>query len=265
MELVVDIDIYENNYFVNMEKCPYDIKSPQSTIYIKPVNVKDYNVYQWAKGILDIEKNTINDIDIIQMSYLKFITTKMFEMDENSKHKLWWILYLCLGEEYWAVGNNCLIICEEDSTVKYVISAKEFDDIRRIILFYNDVDYDEQYVSPEVKELAQTYYKAQSKNIVSPSFEKRKAYVSGKTNRTFQELNTLTIREFDLIYKSCLDSERFLTDKIIQASYKYDVKENVVHPLFRPKEDPYAELFTSTSTLSAKGVQGAENIGMNLP
>lgn len=67
-----------------------------------------------------------------------------------------------------------------------------------------------------------------------------------------------------MLYHTCLNSEQYLVEKIIQASYKYDVKENIVHPLFRKKEDPYSELFTNTSTLTEKGIIGAENIGKGL-
>ena len=45
----------------------------------------------------------------------------------------------------------------------------------------------------------------------------------------------------------------------------YDVKEDIKHPLFEPKKDPYEELFTDTSTLASKGISGAENLtAMNL-
>ena len=51
----------------------------------------------------------------------------------------------------------------------------------------------------------------------------------------------------------------------MKSIYKYDVKEDIKHPLFEPKKDPYEELFTDTSTLASKGISGAENLtAMNL-
>ena len=78
-------------------------------------------------------------------------------------------------------------------------------------------------------------------------------------------MNELPYREFELIYDACKDSEIYIGQKIIQGSYKYDVKEDIKHPLFEPKKDPYEELFTDTSTLVSKGISGAENLtAMNL-
>lgn len=70
----------------------------------------------------------------------------------------------------------------------------------------------------------------------------------------------MTYREFELIYQSCLDSEIYLTTKITEASYKYEVKNPTNHPLFEIKKDAYAELFEDTSVLSNKGISGAENL-----
>ena len=261
---MVDLEVLELNYFVNMSNVPYELKKG-GLIYIKPVLLKDYLRYNWAKEILTISKNEINDIEVIQMSYLEFLIKRIFSMDKSLEDKVRWIIKLCLDEDYVAIGDNCLIVCDKDGTIKYVISSKEFDDISKIIQAQNDPNYDDRYVSPEVKELMQEYYKAKYKDITTPSLEKRKAFVSSKTGRTFEQLNKLPCREFELIYDACKDSEIYIGQKIIQGSYKYEVKEDVKHPLYEPKKDPYAELFTDTSTLASKGISGAEQLtAMNI-
>ena len=60
---MVDLETLELNYFVNMDNVPYELKDG-GLIYIKPILVKDYLRYSWAKEILSIEKNEINDIEI---------------------------------------------------------------------------------------------------------------------------------------------------------------------------------------------------------
>ena len=174
---MVDLDVLELNYFVNMSNVPYELKKG-GMIYIKPVLLKDYLRYNWAKEILTISKNEINDIEVIQMSYLEFLIKKIFVMDKDSEDKVRWIIKLCLNEDYVAIGDNCLIVCDKDGTIKYVISSKEFDDISKIIQAQNDPNYDDRYVSPEVKELMQDYYKTKYSNITSPTLEKKKAFVS---------------------------------------------------------------------------------------
>lgn len=261
---VVDLDVLENNYFVNMEDVPYELHKG-GIIYIKPILVQDYLRYEWAKSILTIAKNEINNIEVIQMSYLDFLIKHIFKQNQDEEIKLKWIIKLCLDEDYVAVGDNCIVICDEKYQVKSVISTREFDDISKIIQAQNDIDYDDRYVSPEVKELMKDYYKVKYKDVTSPSLEKKKAFVSSKIGKTFQQINVLPYREFDLIYNACKDSEIYIGQKIIQGSYKYQVKEDIKHPLFEPKKDQYEELFEDTSVLANKGISGAEQLTvMNL-
>lgn len=262
---VVDLEMINMNYFVNMSNVPYKLKKG-GIIQIKPILVKDYMTYSWAKDILEIPKNEINDIKVIQMSYLEFLIKRLFVADNKLEDKLRWIIKLSLGEDYVAFVENKLIICDKDSTIKSIINSKEFDDISKIIQAQNDPNYDDRYISPEVKELMQEYYKVKYQNITSPSLEKKKAFVSSKIGKTFLQLNELPYREFELIYDACKDSEIYIGQKIIQGSYKYKVNEDIKHPLFEPKKDPCEELFTDTSTLASKGISGAENLtAMNLP
>ena len=256
---MVDLEVLELNYFVNMSDVPYKLKKG-GTIYIKPILLKDYMRYNWAKDILKINKNEINDIEIIQMSYLEFLIKKIFDADKESKEKVGWLVKLCLDENYVAFLENCIIICNADNTIKYIINSKEFDDISKIIQAQNDPNYDDRYITPEVRELMQEYYQVKYRDIATPTLEKRKAFVSSKIGKTFSQLNELPCREFELIYDACKDSEIYIGQKIIQGSYKYDVKEDVKHPLFEPKKDPYQELFTDTSALANKGISGAEQL-----
>ena len=89
--------------------------------------------------------------------------------------------------------------------------------------------------------------------------------MSSKMGMPFKELNELTYREFDLIYNASVESEIYIGQKIIQGSYKYEVKEDIRHPLFEQKKDPYAEIFEDTSVLGNKGISGANQLNnMNI-
>ena len=58
----------------------------------------------------------------------------------------------------------------------------------------------------------------------------------------------------------CVNSEIYFAQKMVQCSYKYDVKEDVKHPLFEPKKDPYAEIFEDAGILKEKGITGADGL-----
>ena len=104
------------------------------------------------------------------------------------------------------------------------------------------------------------YYKVRYNNIRTPSLEEKKAYVISKTGMNLIQINDMTYRLFDLVYNSCINSEIYFAQKMVQCSYKYEVKEDVKHPLFEPKKDPYAEIFEDTGILKQKGITGADGL-----
>ena len=262
MVFVVDLKDLELKYFCNGYDVPYNIKNG-GTLKIKPILVKDYPFYEISKGLLEINKNEMNDINIIKMSYLEFIFN-LIMMDVSYNNALIEICRLSLGYNKIAIGNHnnkkCLLLCDDDNTVKYIITSKEFDEISKIILNQNDANYDNRYVNPEVKELMAEYYKVKHNDVRNPNLEEKKAYVISKTGMEMEKINNISYRLFDLIYNSCVNSEIYFAQKMVQCSYKYDVKEDVKHPLFEPKKDPYAEIFEDTSILGNKGITGADRL-----
>lgn len=249
------IKSYELLYFQNGYDVPYDLIKG-GTILIKPILVKDYNNYNLSCQVLDIKKNETNDSKIIQMSYLEFILNGILNGNEEYQTQLCMILSLCLGEEYVKIGeeNNkkCLILCDEEDNVKGIIKKKEFDEIRKIILYQNDIEYDDRYISPDVKKIVEEYYSIKYKNTEIPSLEKRKAFVASKTGMKFEEINNMKYRFFSLVYESNINSEIYIGQKIIQASSKYEVKEDIQHPLYSKEKDKYEMAFVDEGGFKQK-------------
>ena len=261
---MVNLEELKFKYFYNGLDVPYELKNG-GILNIKPILVKDYPYFESAKQILLIPKNEINDIEIIKKSYLEFMFDLLKTSDVYVEYFLT-ICKLCFGYEKVACdekNKKSIYLCDENQIVKYIITHKEFDDIIKIILNQNDASYDNRYVSPDVRELMQTYYNTINKDIRTPEFEEKKAYVTSQTGISLSDINNMTYRYFDLVYTSSLNSELYLTQKIIQSSEKYDVKEDIKHPLFQQKKDPYSEIFEETSILQSKGFSGANNL--NLP
>lgn len=262
MVYVVDLEELQLKYFCNGYDVPYKLKNGD-ILNIKPIIVKDYPYYEVAKTILEIQKNDINDIEIIKMSYLDFIIDTV-QKDEQLSIYLLTICKLCLGYEkiaYFKKDNkHNLCLCDENEIVKYIITSKEFDDIAKIILNQNDANYDNRYINPEVKELMAEYYKAKHNDFKSPTLEEKKAFVISKTGIMLSELNEMVYRFFDLVYDANVNSEIYIAQKMVQCSYKYDVKGDVKHPLFEHKKDPYSEIFEDTGILSSKGISGADKL-----
>ena len=78
---------------------------PLYNLQIKPVLVRDFFQFNNAKDVLNIEKNKIPNIEIIQMTYLRFLLTIMIEQD-GFKEDFLTILALSLGVKYDATKRN---------------------------------------------------------------------------------------------------------------------------------------------------------------
>lgn len=260
-------------------------------IEIYPIMLKDAQSFLWCEDIININKNAINDINAITSTYLDYLLTTIIPK-ENVKlsdnvmaTQLYRLLKLVLKGEI-EQGFNIMFymdeqytICRDYKTKKPVIALvklnddtkqivelkeineKEFDDICKIIKFQNDPYYIDRYVSPDVQKMVDDYYRLKNKNdkTEQPSLEKQKAFVTSKTGLTLSQLNEFTYRYFIEVYQSCLNSELYIGQKIIQGSFKYDIKEDIVHPMFEPQKDPIAEAFGGDVTSFENKINNINN------
>ncbi len=259
---MVNIEQLTELYFSTDEPVPYNLKCGVE-ILIHPIKVKNWSVFNSHLPILTTEKNETNDIQVIQMSYFDFLVNGMIQ-DETILQRLGILIKYSLHEDYISIeqnkGKNVLAVLNEDKTIKYFITSKEFDDIKKIILFQNIYDYDDRYISPDVRELYNTYVKAMNKNQEDPTLERKKVFVMGKTGNSIKEINEMSYRMFYQLYITNVEIDLYYARKMIQASTKYEVKEEPIYPLFEKKKDKYECIFTSTNTLSEKGITGAEQL-----
>lgn len=259
----IDLKIYEELYFANDEPIPYELKD-KSVLVIYPILVKDFPMYNLCRNILTIPKNEINDIEIIRMSYLEFLIN-VFKTNETYSKNLANLFKLCLREDLFSFSiedkKPYIKILNEDGNVKYVIDKKDFDEISKIILYQNDINYDDRYINPEMRKAMEDYYSLKYRDIESPTFEKQRAFVISQCGISPKELKEITYRTFSQIYQASMDSEMYIAQKIIQASEKYEVKGDVMHPLFEKKKDRYEEVFQDADTFKQKIEKGASGGG----
>lgn len=251
---MIDIKVLEMLYFQNDFDCPYKTRDGYE-LKISPIKVKDWSIFEYSMDILQLDKNSVNDIEIIQMSYLDYLFKLIKDEAEVGisqyafQEKLGSVFVYSMNEPYIAMGENkgksCIILYDEYDNIKGTISSKEFEEISKIILYQNLISYDDRYMSQDIKDAIQEYYRIQSKmsDNVQPTLEKKKAFVISKTGILMNELNEMTYRTFGQVYDSCVDTDIYIGRKIIQGSYKYEVKEDVKHPLFEKEVDVIDRVF----------------------
>lgn len=257
---MVDIKQLELLYFQNDEPVPYELKNANNkghVLYIKPIKVSQWTFFENSLDIITQEKQDYDNIDILSMSYLDFLIEFFIPSYADSEGnliggmKLYKMLEMAIGVKDISYGKyrnkNCLVLDRE-----IVVTAKEFEDIRKIILFQNIEDYDDRYVSPDVKQLYKDYLASTKPKGSDPSLERKKTFVIGKTGIMMNDINKMSYRIFHQIYVGAIENDIYYANKIIQASQKYDVKEDIVYPLFAKKKDVYSDLFVSKSSVENK-------------
>jgi hypothetical protein len=270
---MVDIDRLELMYFQNDEPIPYYLKNSvdengnMSTdgykLLIKPIKVKDWSIFNNCIDILMHELQDYNSVEIIQMSYLEFIIDILLDkvsdeqISENA-FKLSTVLSMALGiyEARKGMFRNkpCLTLHNENGDVVSLITPKEFNELKKIILFQNIINYDDRYLSPEIKKEIEEYEKIKysNENIVNPTLEKQKVFVISKTGISMKDINDMTYRTFTQVYNYNVNVDLYFAQKILQASQKYDMKEDAIHPLFKKEEDRLKSAFVSKSEFEGK-------------
>lgn len=135
---MINLDYLTLAYFANGKSVPYKLKKG-GEVLIRPILLKDSFLYENAKQILEIDKNLIEDIEIIKMSYLKFIAN-IIQTENNGEFqsKLVTLFELCLNEKniYFEEdnGKTVIVLTDNNKKIKNIITAKEFDEISKIIL-----------------------------------------------------------------------------------------------------------------------------------
>lgn len=271
MQRVMNVDdktlkYYEQYYFANETPVPFQVKDNNYIVHIRPVKVSMFPFYHDNVDILCIEKNRISDAKIISMSYLQYLADVVFQQDTEDKtyqRALVTILDISLGDEYkYTIGHfengKVYLGVYQDEQLLCKITAREFDKISEIILYYNDRHYDNRYISEDMRKAMEEYYSLKFKNKYIPTLEEKKAFVSFKSGLTLNQLNEMSYRYFDIMYNHCVNNDLFFSQKIIQASEKYKVNDEIVYPLFKKKEDKFdflqnADTFEQKISAAAKG------------
>ena len=92
--------------------------------------------------------------------------------------------WVCVAEN----GRNVLALCDEHGNAKGYITHKQFEDISKIILFQNDINYDDRTLSTDVQKVVEDYYRIKNKDIHIPSLGEQKTYVMSRTGFSMKDI-----------------------------------------------------------------------------
>lgn len=253
---------------------------------IKPILVKDFYQFVNAKNILNIDKNKIPDVEIIQMTYLRFLTLMIVE-NEDMREDFLTILALTLGLKYDSEKRNTSFkpnevlaqqtrkneshfyingwdiafrIRENETWLQlYVgddmveINDSQFDDLKNIILFQNIYDYDDMEMSDDFRRVIEEYYALKNKDIIIPTLEDRLMAVVVSSGYTLEQLYNMPLRLFDALFEYSVSKLEYQVNKLIINLAQGEIKGfNLSHWVYKTKKDKYSEVFTNAQDLVNK-------------
>ena len=256
---------------------PVDFKG----LKIKPITVRDAEVFLDAVEVFKIEKNKIPDIAIIQMSYLEFLMG-IIAVDDNCRDAFLWILETTLGMKYdeskkidgdtYAPNELLAQVISDDSAFYYIngwdlevaikkgrasiklidttLSSSEFDTFRKIILFQNIDGYDDTEMSDDFRRVVEQYYALKFKGIHDPTLEEKMMAVIVSTSYTIDNLVNMPYRTFDKLFDCSIKKVDYMATKMLEPHLKEGA--SIDHWVFYPEKDKYSNIFGDAQELAKK-------------
>ena len=93
------------------------------------------------------------------------------------------------------------------------INSKKFKELKRIYCYQNILDYNDDYIDPELKEALDEAARLRAGNTEQPTLERQKACIVASTGYKFDDLGQITLRKFSLLV-------RIIVAKVDYTAYK---------------------------------------------
>lgn len=246
-------ELFENVFLDNDWAIPYSSHGSELLIY--PVTVAYYTIFHTFAASLLLSKNTSGDIKAIQMSYLEYIFYLAENGDATNLIFLCELLLICLrlprttlkdGKEIASVD----LARAADGKVYLMIngerwSAKEFDEIKKIIISQNGLEAPREDLHPDILEAYKEYeeFLRKRNKVKLCSFGDQLNVIMLKTSYTKETIMSMTIRTFAKLLER---ADLMLNYEIMTLLSPYmdkDGAHKITHYLSDTTRDKYKDMY----------------------
>lgn len=194
-------EIYKNYY----EELTFDDPIDYKGLLLYPVSIKKINKFLQSSSVLRIQKEYIPDKEIIKMSYLKFLMTNIDkEKEEYGESLTFDLLALCFMICMRIEEISIRLFVDEDGKTKLILNGveideNEFDYLRKLILYQNLPNYDDELMNPDLKNDLEEVDKIKNGGEETEDFEHLIANLVIGTGMNIDDVKNLPIRKFYII------------------------------------------------------------------
>lgn len=236
---------------------PYD-----KNIVLYPILMKDILTFQSLEQSITLRKNsTFREKKIIKMTYLDFLLFSAGNMELEMQYNIFGL------SNYYYYAIQLLHLCCKDSDIRIakdtgqikingeMITPEIFDDLRRIIIIQNDIDFDiDEFINYDTE---QRLLKAQNdikKNDDSVNIEDYIDSLVIAMHVTEKYVMNMTIRKFWRYIKRYNLHETYTIAKTGECSGFVKFNEPIKHWMcsIDNEEDKYKKLKADESELRGK-------------
>ena len=217
--------LYEYNF-------TYDKPIQYKDLTISPVRMSEYLNYYIAVNCLLLKKNNIPDPKIISMSYLNYLFYLISSSKDNEiyAHMLYEIFRICCGLSYEEVKYT---IDEKDKIKLYLrnveYNKKDFEEIKRIILYQNSPSYDDSYIDPNLEEAINEYNRLSSRDSGESTLEDQIICIMISTSLKIEDIENMTVRKFMRTIQKVDDKLEYQINKTASLSGMVEFKQPITH------------------------------------
>ena len=194
-------EIFKNYYDELTFDDPIDYKG----LLLYPVSIRKINKFLQSSSVLRIQKEYIPDKEIIKMSYLKFLMTNIDkEKEEYGESLTFDLLALCFMICMRIEEISIRLFIDEDGKAKLILNGveideNEFDYLRKLILYQNLPNYDDELINPDLKNDLEQADKIKNGGEETEDFEHLIANLVIGTGMNIDDVKNLPIRKFYII------------------------------------------------------------------
>jgi len=216
-----------------------------NNITLYPVTMNDVVLFQTLSQSITVRKNsTFHEKKIIKMTYLDFLLYCLGNTDLEIQYKIYGL------SKYFFYAIQLLQLCCKDAEIKLnqqtgqiiingeVVTPQIFDDLRRIIIIQNDIDFDiDEFLNYDTEQRLLKAQKDLDKDKDKANIEDYIDSLVIAMHTTEERIMEMTIRKFWRYIKRYKLHENYTIMRTGECSGMVSFKEPIKHWMVSLEED----------------------------